>query len=190
MKKIYFYVIILTALLAFSPSVSLAKDAPSLIAVVDFNRVMGESSAVKNITKQIEEMRGKYQKEAAKEEDVLRKEEKELSEQRAVLSKDAFEKKANDFKTKALDAQKKFQTRYTRMENAHGKAIGKVKSTMLDIVAEMAKEKEFQVAMPRENLLYGAEALDISSDVLKSLNKRLSKVDVIIEEEKEEKKKK
>lgn len=184
MNKIHFYTIILTTILAFTPTISLAKDAPSVIAIVDFNRVMGESSAVKGITKQTEDIRNKYQKEVTKEEEALRKEDKELSEQRAVLSKDAFEKKANDFKTKFVEAQKRVQLRRTQMENAHGKAIGKVKSALLDIVAEMAKEKEFQVAMPKENLLYGADALDISSDVLKALNRRLSKVEVVIEEEK------
>ena len=59
--------------------------------------------------------------------------------------------------------------------------MGKVNDKIKDIIADIAKEKDFEVIIPSSQTLYYKDALDISNEVLKKLNKKITKADVKFE---------
>ena len=188
MKLSSLYAIVASAVIAYSPA-AMAADAPAnTIAIVNIQQIMHESTAAKSVRDALESKQKSYQTELSKKDDELRKEEQALSKQKGVLSKDAFEKKANDFRKKATDIQKEVQSKKAALDGGFERALAEIQKVVTDIIADMAKEKGFVVALPTSQVLYFDNKLDITNDVLAALNKKLTKLDVKFEEPKDDSK--
>jgi len=175
----------IAAALVLGASAAQAADAP-IIAVVNIQQIMKESTAAQMVRQKLEEKQKSFQTELNKKDEQLQKEEKELAKQKGVLAKDAFEEKASAFRKKVTEMQKEVQTKKATLDNAYGRAIADIQKAVTEIVAELAKEKGFQIAIPMEappswQILYADSKLDISSEVLSRLNKKLPKLEVKFE---------
>lgn len=151
-----------------------------VIAVVDVQRVMQESTASKGIQKAIESQRDTYQKEIQTLEDKLQTAENELRKQQTVLAPDAFAAKRRDFEKQVADVQRTVQSRKRTLDTAFNDAMGNVQKTMLDIVQTVADERGANVVIPRNLLVLFASNLDVTDTVLERLNKQLPSVSVTI----------
>jgi outer membrane protein len=180
MKKILFA---LTVMVVLVPAYANSQETASAsqIAIVDVKKILNESSATKSIQQQIEEKRKAIQSEISKQEETLRKTDQDLAQQRSVLSKEAMDKKVQEFKTSVVEAQRNVQTKRSQLEKAYANALGEVEKVVVSIVSELADKKGFQVAIPKATALYAKDSLDISNEVLKTLDERLPKVKVKLE---------
>jgi len=152
------------------------------IAIVNIKKIVDESSAAKNIAEQVEEKRSKFQAEVAGKEEKLHKEDKALAEQRAVLSKEVFEQKAKEFRSRVIDAQRIVQSRRAQLEKAYRKALEQVRNQTIEIIKDLSNKKNFSVALPKFQVLFSKDSMDISAEVLKQLNDKLPKVALVIED--------
>lgn len=155
-----------------------AEDAKPMIAVVNIQQVMKDSTAAKSVREQLEGKQKAFQSDITKKEEALKKEDQELGKQKGVLAKDAFEEKARAFRTKATEVQKEVQSKKALLDNAFERSLGDIQKATTDIIAELAKEKGFLMAVPTSQILYADTKLDISEEVLKRLNSKLPKLDV------------
>lgn len=151
-----------------------------VVAVVDVQRIMQESSASKGIQKAIESQRDSYQKEIQTLEDKLQNAENELRKQQTVLAPDAFAAKRRDFEKQVADVQRTVQERKRTLDTAFNDAMTHVQKTMLDIVQDLADERGANVVIPRNLLVLFASNLDVTEPVLERLNKQLPSVPVTI----------
>lgn len=172
-------------LLAVSPA--RAEDAVK-VAVVDIQKIVGQSTATKDIQKQIEKKKNEFQSQINKQEEALMKEDQELSKQKASLSADKFEEKRKEFKNKVAQTQRDVQKKRTQLESAYADALAQVQKSVLDIIKGMADDKGFTLALPSSQVLYYHGGMDISDEVLEKLNKDLPKVDVTVKDIKSDKK--
>jgi Skp family chaperone for outer membrane proteins len=163
------------AMLAYAPA-ALAEG--NMIAVVNIQQIMKESTAAKSAREQLESKQKSFQAEITKKEETLKKEDQELAKQRNVLAKEAFEEKARAFRSKATEVQKEVQSKKAMLDNAFERSISDIQKATTEIIAELAKEKGFAVAVPTSQILYADTKLDISEEVLARLNKKLPKLDV------------
>lgn len=177
MKKLY--VLTLAMAVAFVPA-AFAADA-SKVAVVNIQKVMKDSTAAKSVREQLEGKQKAYQTEITKKEEELKKEDEELGKQRSVLAKDAFEKKAQAFRKKATDMQKEVQSKKAMLDSGFERALTDIQQATTGIIADLAKEKGFTMAIPTSQILYADPAMDISDDVLERLNKKLPDLKVKFE---------
>jgi len=177
MKKTYLFSLLTASTLAFAAP-TFAEDAKPTIAVVNIQQIMKDSTAAKTVRDQLESKQKAFQTEISKKEESLQKEDQELGKQKSVLSKDAFEDKAKAFRTKATDVQKDVQSKKALLDSAFERSLNDIQKSVTDIIADLAKEKGFTVAMPTSQILYADKSLDISADVLERLNKKLPKLDV------------
>ena len=151
-----------------------------VVAVVDVQRIMQESSASKGIQKAIESQRDSYQKEIQTLEDKLQGAENELRKQQTVLAPDAFAAKRRDFEKQVADVQRTVQARKRTLDTAFNDAMTHVQKTMLEIVQDIADERGANVVIPRNLLVLFASNLDVTEPVLERLNKQLPTVAVTI----------
>lgn len=158
-----------------------APAAATKIAVINIQAIMRDSTAAKSVRTQLEAKQKSYQADIQKKEEALQKEDQELAKQRTALAKDAFEQKVKAFRDKATALQKEVQQKKATFDNAFENSLGQIQKTVVDIVAEMAKEKGFSVAIPSSQLLFAEPSLDITQEVLSRLNQKLAKVDVKFE---------
>lgn len=171
MKKLL--VILFVGFFQFSVN---ANAATLNIAVVDIQQVLQESKAAKDIREKIKNKRDKYQDEITKEEEKLREEEKKLASQRGVLSKEAFEQKREEFKEKLIKVQRDVQEKRANLDNTLSGSLAQVQKVVFEIIENLAKEKNFELAIPTSQILYAQKGLNITNDVLKRLDKKLPKV--------------
>jgi len=171
MKKILIIVSVVLFNLCFDSSAHASK-----IAVVDIQKVLQESSAAKDIRNKIKQKRDKYQGEITKEEEKLRSAEKKLASQRGVISEEAFAQKREEFKEQLIKVQRDVQVKRANLDNSLASSLGEVQGVVFEIIGKLAKEKDFQVAIPTSQILYAEKSLNITAEVLKRLDKQLPKV--------------
>ncbi len=147
-----------------------------LIAVIDVQKVMQESNASKSITKSFEALRDTYQKEISGLEDKLRKGEDELRKQQTVLSPDALANKRRDFEKQVADVQKTVQTRKRVLETTLNDAMAVVHKTMVEVVADVARERGANLVLARQQFVLVDTQLDVTDTVMDRVNKKLPQV--------------
>ncbi|MDX2073918.1 MAG: OmpH family outer membrane protein [Alphaproteobacteria bacterium] len=167
----------LIALISFATP-AVAEDVKQSIAVVNIQQIMREATAAKSVREQLESKQKSFQADITKKEEALQKEDQELAKKQSVLSKEAFAEKAKAFRTKATEVQKEVQAKKAMLDNGFERALNDIQKAVNEIIAEMAKEKGFALALPTSQVLYADEKMDISKDVLDRLNKKLPKLDV------------
>lgn len=156
------------------------KLAAPIIAVVDVQKIMQESAAAKGIQAEIEAQRDKYQKEISGLEDKLRSAEQELRKQQTVLSADALAKKRKEFETQVAEVQRTVQNRKRALDAGMGDAMGAVQKAMLEIIADVVRERGANIVLARHQFVIVDTKLDISDTVMERLNAALPKVAVNI----------
>lgn len=161
-----------------------AAAAKPAIAVVNIQQIMKDSSAAQSVREQLESKQKAFQAEITKKEESLQKEDQELAKQQKVLSKDAFAEKAKAFRAKATDMQKEVQAKKALLDGAFESSLNDIQKAVNEIIAGLAKEKGFVIAVPTSQILYNDDKLDISKEVLDRLNKKLPKLDVKFEAKK------
>lgn len=174
-------ILLLATAVSFSTPV-FAEDSKPVIAVVDIQRLMKESTAAKSVSEQMESKGKGFQSAFSKKEESINKEKQELGKQQSVMAKDEFEKKARAFQAKVTDLQKEAQAKKAVLNSAFERSLNDIQKAITEIIEAMATEKGFMVAIPSSQLLYANNGLDISSEVLERLNKKLPKLDVKFDE--------
>ncbi len=177
MKISSIYGLVAAISLAFAAPV-FAEEAKPIVAVVNIQQVMKDSTAAKSVREQLESKQKSFQASISKKEEELKKEDQELGKQKSVLSKEAFEKKVGEFRTKATEMQKDVQSKKAMLDGAFERSLNDIQKVVTDIIADIAKEKGFVLAVPTSQVLFADKSLDISSEVLDRLNKKLAKLDV------------
>ena len=180
-KPQFMYALLVSASFAVA-SPAFAEAAKPVIAVVNIQQVMKDSTAAKTVREQLESKQKSFQAEITKKEEALKKEDQDLSKQKSVLAKDAFEKKVTDFRVKATGVQKDVQSKKAQLDSAFEHSLNDIQQVVTEIIADLSKEKGFSIAVPTSQILYADKSLDISADVLDRLNKKLPKLDVKFEE--------
>jgi Skp family chaperone for outer membrane proteins len=155
------------------------KVPPSIIAVIDSQRINRDAAALKNARQQLEQYRFSFQSEIAKEEEKLRTEEQEIARQRSVLSPEAFEQKRQAFQGKVVDLQKRIQERSQSLEKMLNGVREQVTVQVIEILKGLATERGFNMVLDRAQVqIFIGDNIDITPEVLKRLDQRLPTVKV------------
>ena len=150
----------------------------SVIGVLDLDRILRESEAAKTLRQRIEEHRTAYQAEIRKKEQALGAADQELARQRSVLSAEAFAQKRKELEERAAGLQREFVSRQRELERAFGQGIGQVRTAVIEVSKELALERKLDIILLKVSVLLIVREVDITDEVLKRLNERLSMVEV------------
>lgn len=169
-----------------------AEGAPlekAVVGVIDAQQILRESTAMKGVRSQIEKERRKFQAEVSAEERKLRAQGEQLQRQRGVLAPDALQRKGQALQVEIAKVQLRFQSKQREIDKAFSKTLGEFQAALNDVVAEIAKERGFNLVLYRRQVLFVKPEMLITDEALQRLNKRLPVLSFKIEEPKEEPKK-
>mgnify|MGYP000152559305 CR=1 FL=1 len=157
----------------------LAPSAQALnIATVDMQRVMSDAKAAQSAKGQLEAKQKAFQVAVGKTEADLQKGDQELAKQRSLLSAEAFKGKLTDFRKQAAAAQKDVQGKRLKLRRAFEMAIVTIQKQVTQIIADIAREKSYDLVIPSAQTLYHQPALDITAEVLSRLDGKLPSMTV------------
>jgi Skp family chaperone for outer membrane proteins len=155
-------------------------DKQSHVLIVDMKRTLDESKAAINVQKKIEAQRSSFQDEISLQEKLIREGEQELQTMRGKLNADQYAEKENQLRKKFRDVEKYVQERRQALEKATTAAMGKVRTTLLMIIKDIAKKRGVQAVLIKQQVLWAEDNLEITDDVLTRLNKELPDITVDI----------
>ena len=159
-----------------APAPTQTKLAPPVTAVIDIQRILRESTAAQSVRKQLDARRGKLRDEFAKLENDLRAAEQELQRQRSVLSAEAFEEKRQAYARRVDEAQRKADISRRELDSAFQEALKQIQTAMLEVAQDVAQRMNLDLVLPRSQVIFVSQDMDITEPVLKGLNAKLASV--------------
>ena len=175
------YTLFAALFLAFAVFTPMAHAAAPTIAVVDVERLYVESKAAKSLKSQIEAKKESFRKEFSAKEAELKKLETTLMAEREKLSAEEFGKQRKAFEEKILEARKLFQKRSNSLDDGQKAAMRELRKGIAEATTEVAEAKSYDVVLTRDSVVIAEKALDITADVLKKLDEKISNVSLKVE---------
>lgn len=151
------------------------------IAVLDVEKIVKESIAMRDIQSKVTKKQDEYQKEVTKKQKDLEADQKKLESKKNLLAKEAFEKEMKKFEDKVDELKTFVDKKQNSLKKASMDSMGKVNDKIKDIIAEISKESDVDLIVPTSQTLFYKDQMDISAEVLKRLNKKITKVEVKFE---------
>ncbi|MCK5166745.1 MAG: OmpH family outer membrane protein [Rhodospirillaceae bacterium] len=148
------------------------------VGIIDIVGVRTNSSAIKDIHKQITKFRDNIQATIQKEEKDLRKANDELARQRTILSPEAFNAERVKFEKKLSALQKRVQDSKQSLGRVQAEATAKVDKAILGAIQKIIEEDGYTLILKKSSTIANAQILDLTADILKRLDKNLPAVKV------------
>ncbi len=157
-----------------------AKVPAPVIAVIDVDQVMRDSSAAKGIREQLEKQEAAFRTEIAAQENTLRAADQELAQKKVILAPEAFQVQVQDFQKRVATLGELVQKRKRQLDDAFGQAQKQLRDALSDIVQQQMKEQGVTLVLPKAVALEVNKDLDITQETLKRLNQKLPQVKVVV----------
>lgn len=154
--------------------------APS-IAIVDVEKILRESLAVKSARTQIDQIATDLQKEIATEEEKLRSEEQQLQQQRAILTPEVYADRRQGLQGRAASLQQRARSLRQTLDRGMAQTMQRIQLVLFEEVGKLAEELDVNLVLPRTQIVVAFDTFDISDEALKRLNARLSEVEMSID---------
>ena len=147
-----------------------------IFAIIDVQRVMRESTAVKSLSRDIEERKGRYQGELRKKEESLRKADRELTRQRSILSAEAYAQKRGELEQKVATLQRAARKRKRGLDQLFAHGMSKVQNELTKIAKEIAEERGLDLILSKATVVIVKPEFEITKEAVNRLNARLPEV--------------
>ena len=146
------------------------------IVYLNIEKIMKTSKAGKSIIDKINETNEDNLKQFKKIEEDLKSNEQDLIAKKNILSEEEFKKKFDLLKKKINDykilRQNSIQDITTKRRNASSEFFKKINP----ILGKYATENNISFILQKKNIIMGKTELDITDDVLKIIDKEVSKI--------------
>ena len=152
------------------------------IGVLDLNMILLDAKAAKNAAEEIDKIAQDIENELKASDENMMKEQNKLIEAQSIMAPEAFEVKKKEYEEKIQNYNVERQNKLLSIE----KLIEDSRNTILDklkpILEEISEKKGITIILEKGTVLLNADTMDITSEVIKALNKELPKIEVSLEE--------
>lgn len=171
--------LLLACLAALGPAPAHAADSPAF-AIIDVQKILRESTAVRQLSQQIQKNRDDYQAELKDKEHELRTADQELSRQRTILTAEVFAQKRKELEEKVASLQRDVQERKRSLDQTFAAGMSQVQSALAEIAKEIAEERGLDLILSKATVVIVKPAFEVTGEALKRLNERLPAVKVAL----------
>ncbi len=158
-----------------------ARTPEPSIAIVDVERVMRESLAVKSARAQLDDIAKGLQQEIAAEEEKLRAEEQELQRQRALLAPEKYAQDRRALQERAAALQQRARSMRTSLDRGMAQTLQRIQLVLFEEVGKLAEERGVNLVLPQSQVVVAIDSFIITDEALERLNARLTEVDMTFE---------
>lgn len=152
------------------------QAAPPVIITVDVQQILRDSLVAKDVQAQMDQRTDLYTKEVTQQENELQKTQDELEQQRTTLAPDVFNTRMRDFQQRYDGLDNRVQVTRQALQQSYNDAMTKIENTALQIIADIAAERKANIVVAKAAVLFEAQDLDITQEVIKRLDAKLPKV--------------
>lgn len=156
-----------------------ANGANLRIAVVRMDAIQADANVLKNLREQKEKYENKLRDDLTAQQKKLEKEKTEIEKSQDVLSQEALQRRVVDYQNKVTKLQRDLTERAQSIEASYQKALNEIQTKHLDPIIEgVIDKKNLSLVIDGRMARMGANSddLDITNEVVKALDKKVSKV--------------
>lgn len=169
-------VLAVVMLTAASLSCGLARAGDISVAVLNMQQVvLGSEAGIagrKIMEKKARELRASFKADG----EALAALQKEIQKKSSVWSAEKKREKAIEFQKKRRDLQVKQADAKLEMKGLQDKELAPILKELKSVVAEVARKKGYTLILPKSSVVYAADSIDISAEVIKALNARMKNI--------------
>lgn len=159
------------------PEGSHAQEPESpVLAIIDIQKVLRQSTAVKVLSKRIEEQKVRYQAELRGEEQTLRAADQELARQRSILSSEAYAKKRGELEQRVATLQREAQQRKRGLDKEFANGMSRVQRELAKVAKEIAEERGLDLILSKASVVIVKPKFEMTEEAVRRLNARLPDV--------------
>ncbi len=148
------------------------------IATVSLQQVIGMSKAGMAAQKELESKVKEFQDKFSKEQEELETLGADIEKKRSVWSQDVLETKERDYQMKMREFKLKTDDAQFEIKQLEKKVMEPILKDLHDVIAEYGKKENLSMIFEntrkglqsRTGILYAADTLDVSDDILKMLD--------------------
>lgn len=162
-----------------APLVASAQQSPGpKVGVIDLQRILRESLAVKKLSEEVESLRAGYQSDLDVAESEFRAADLQLARDRPNLSPEEFAERRRELEVRAATLQRDFQDRKKELDQLFGRGMAQIQQALLKISQEIAVERELDLLFAKATVVLVKPNLEITGEALARLNAEISAVDL------------
>ena len=148
----------------------------SKIVYVDVDRIINQSAAGQNISKQIKNINSKNTSKFKKREQELIEIENKIIKQKNVLSKNDFEKQAKALNSDVANFKQEINKSRKELAQKKLEATKKILNVLNSILSEYSVKNSISLIIQKKNIVIGKSELDITKPVLVLVNAKIKSV--------------
>ena len=153
--------------------------AETVILVFDLERAIGVSKAGKSMSKQLETQATKVRKEAEKSAKTLQDEAAKLREQQKLMAPEALRGKVEELQSKELEMRQTLAEKTQAIQAGGQRAAQQIVKVAEGQLTAISKERKADMVMRREAVFFASPTIDVTNELVKRLDKKLSSVKVV-----------
>lgn len=170
--------IILSVFIAGSLAFAPAAFAEPVILVFDVDRAIGLSKAGRSMASQLEEQVSKVRADEGEALKGLQSEAEKLKEQQKLLAPEALQKKVEELQLKEVERRRSLSEKSQSIQAGGQRAASEIVKIAEEELSAIAKERKADIVMRRDAVFFASPAIDVTTELVSRLDKRLSKVKV------------
>ena len=147
--------------------------APPVLAIIDVQKVLRESTAVSALSREIEEQKVQYQEELREQERALRDADQELVRQRSILSPEAYAKKRGELEQRVATLQREARNRKRGLDKVFTQGMIKVQAELARVAKEIAEERGLDLVLSKATVVLVKPKFELTQEAVRRLNDRL-----------------
>ena len=146
------------------------------IVYINIEKIMKESKAGKQIIEKITKSNETNINKFKKIEENLRSQEKDLLAKKNVISEDEFQKKYKKLQNEISEYKAKRQNIINETTKKRIEASAEFSKRIKPILGDYAAQNNIAIIVQKKNIIMGKKELDITDDILKIVDKEISKI--------------
>ena len=152
--------------------------AQEKIVYLDVNKLLNESDAGKYINNELNKINNSNIEEFKKIETSIKSEEEKILKQKNILKNEEFNDKVNELRDKYKSYQDLKNNKNSEINKLRLNAGNKILKIVNEILSKYSKENEISLIIDKKNIIIGKTQLDVTSEILSLLNKKINKVEI------------
>ena len=160
------------------PSLLMADYPNTSIGVIDLNKILSDADAAIAASEQIEKIAIEIESEIKVSDEEMIKEQNLLIESQSIMAPEAFESKRNEYEGKVQKYNNERQAKLIKIDELIAVSRNDILNAVKPILEEISNEKGITIILEKASIMLNAEKMDITSEVLKKLNKSLPTIEV------------
>jgi len=146
------------------------------IVYVDIDKIINESTAGKNILKQIKNINSKNTSKFKKKEQELIEVEKQIISKKNVITKEDFEKQATALNIDVANFKKEINNSRNDLDKKKLEATKKILNVLNPILSEYSAKNSISLIIQKKNIIIGKSELDVTNQILDLVNAKIKSV--------------